>query len=143
MADVEVVKADESGPRDGQRTTTGNAGEGRGGEFRPAGARPRPGGPPSAASRAPAGPLTTRGHAAPWRAGGRAEFLKLGSAPADRAIRREPRAREARASRALPLPCPAFGQVPGLAAPATAPSGSSRPGFGSSDPPSPSSGASK
>src|ERR1700733_14725703 len=109
MADVEVVKADESGPRDGQRTTTGNAGDGRGGESRQAGARTRPGGPPGAASRAPAGPLTTRDHAAPWRAGGRAEFLKLGCAPADRTIR----AREARASRALPLPCPAFGQVPG------------------------------
>src|SRR6202034_1530483 len=116
MADVEVVKADESGPRDGQRTTADDAGGGHGGEPRQAGARTRPGGPPGAASRAPAGPLTTRGHAAPWRAGGRAEFLKLGSAPADRAIRRGPRAREARAFRALPLPCPLFGQVPGLAA---------------------------
>src|SRR5580698_10923158 len=88
MADVEVVKADESGPRNGQRTTTDNAGGGCGGESRRAGARTRPGRPPGAASGAPAGPLTARGHAAPWRAGGRAEFLKLGSVPADRAIRR-------------------------------------------------------
>src|ERR1700683_3361546 len=103
MPDVEVVKADESAPRDGQRTTTDKAGGGRGREPRQAGARTRPGGPPGAASRAPAGPLTTRGHAAPWRAGGRAEFLKLGCAPADRTIRRGPRGREGRGSPALPL----------------------------------------
>src|SRR6202050_2545583 len=127
MADVEVVKADESGPRDGQRTTTGNAGDGRGGESRQAGARTRPGGPPGAASRAPAGPLTTRGHAAPWRAGGRAEFLKLGCAPADRTIRRG----QGPGKHVLPGPfrCPAPLSVrsPGSPPPPTHTPGRSRP----------------